>query len=89
MYTGTYELYNDETDTLRVFTGECEPYNEGGMAGTPRYSWIMELTGPISELDESGNVIGQLPYRDPLHDEVRKGIEASALEAFNSREPSF
>jgi hypothetical protein len=89
MYTGTFELYNDETDTLRVFTGECEPYNEGGMAGTPRYSWIMELTSPIHELDEAGNVVGELDLKDPLWRTVRKGVEASALEQFEKVEPSF
>lgn len=89
MYTGTFELYNDATDTLRVFTGECEPYNEGGMAGTPRNSWIMELVGDVQEMDENGNVVGTLLYNDPLFATVSKGIEASALEQYENAEPNF
>lgn len=89
MYTGTFELYDDQTDSLRVFTGECEPYDQGGMAGTPNHDYVMELVGRIQELDEMGNVIGMLDFHDPIHDTVMKGVEANALEQYENAEPNF
>ncbi len=82
--TVTAEVYDDVTDTLRVFQAEMEAYDAGGGPGDPRVSLQWEITGPVIELDEEGNEVARLKYADLLHDDekIEQALVAAAEEDF-------
>jgi len=88
-YTCTVEQWDDDSDVIRGFQAEVSGY--GHQRGYDPQGW--EVSSPIVEIGEDGEVIGELahpvdgdPLQRRLHAQVTKLLIADAMKQWDEEE---